>query len=50
MKQEGQLALNIPLTSNQTPRRLLRWLIPNGGTLLLLALFLFAQSVGAIGH
>jgi hypothetical protein len=36
------------LTTNQTLRRLLRWLIPNGGTLLLLALFLFAQSVGAI--
>ena len=36
------------LTTNQTLRRLLRWLTPNGGTLLLLALFLFAQSVGAI--
>jgi hypothetical protein len=36
------------LLSTQTLRHLLRWLIPNGGTLLLLAVFLFAQSVGAI--
>lgn len=40
--------LRIPLSTRQTLGRLLRWLTPNGGTLILLALFLFAQSVGAI--
>jgi len=48
MNRNKHFTLNIPLPTRQTLGRALRWLLPNGGTLILLALFLFAQSVGAI--
>ncbi|MBN2004128.1 MAG: hypothetical protein JXA21_12300, partial [Anaerolineae bacterium] len=48
MNRNKHFTLNIPLPTRQTLGRLLRWLTPNGGTLLLLAIFLVAQSVGAI--
>jgi hypothetical protein len=48
MHTKNNFTLSIPLPSRQTLVRLLRWIIPNGGTLLLLGAFFFAQSVGAI--
>ncbi|MBN1874898.1 MAG: H-type lectin domain-containing protein [Anaerolineae bacterium] len=48
MNKNKSFSLHISLPTRQTLTRLLHWLTPNGGTLLLLALFLFAQSVGAI--
>ena len=48
MNEKKRLNLSIPLPTRQTLHRLLRWLTPNGGTLLLLALFFFAQTAGAI--
>lgn len=48
MNENKNSRLSIPLPTRQTLNRWLRWITPNGGTLILLALFLFAQSVGAI--
>lgn len=41
---------NLPIMPKQSSSYgvLLRWLVPNGGTIILLLLFVFAQSVGAI--
>lgn len=47
MNENKRFTFSIPLPT-QTLRRLLRWLTPSGGTLLILALFFFAQTAGAI--
>jgi hypothetical protein len=47
MNEKKQLTLNIPLPTNQTLYRLLRWLTPNGGTLLLIAALILTQNVWA---
>jgi hypothetical protein len=48
MNEKKRLNLSIPLPSGQGLGRLARWFIPNGGTLVILALFFFAQTAGAI--
>ncbi|HNT73528.1 MAG TPA: hypothetical protein PKH77_00775 [Anaerolineae bacterium] len=48
MNETKHFTLSIPLPTRHMLGRLLHWLTPNGGTLLLLVAFLFAQSVGAL--
>jgi len=47
MNENKHFTLNIPLPTRQTLGRLLRWLTPNGGTLVIVALLLVTQSLWA---
>jgi hypothetical protein len=47
MKDKPYFTLRIPIPDRQYLGRLLRWLIPNGGTLILIALLVATQSIWA---
>ena len=47
MTENRYVTLKIPFPSRSTLARLLHWLTPNGGTLLLIALLIATQSIWA---